>query len=189
MKLGLVLVLVALGALSHFVLVPTVDGGEAELRGLRRTIAAEIVLGAAVLAATGVLAGLAPATFAAAAARAAASSHVVLSGADYATTVRVRLAVTPGTVGRNAFVASVNDYTAGRPLAGVRSVNLDFSLPAQTAVQPSTLTLARAANGTWQGSALAPSVAGRWSIEVIVEEATTAVDVPLTLLARLPGAR
>jgi hypothetical protein len=71
----------------------------------------------------------------------------------------------------------------------VRSVNLDFSLPAQTAVQPSTLTLARAANGTWQGSALAPSVAGRWSIEVIVEEATTAVDVPLTLLARLPGAR
>ena len=188
-KLGLVLVLVALGALSHFVLVPTVDGGEAELRGLRRTIAAEIVLGAAVLAATGVLAGLAPATFAAAAARAAASSHVVLSGADYATTVRVRLAVTPGTVGRNAFVASVNDYTAGRPLAGVRSVNLDFSLPAQTAVQPSTLTLARAANGTWQGSALAPSVAGRWSIEVIVEEATTAVDVPLTLQARLPGAR
>jgi hypothetical protein len=56
-------------------------------------------------------------------------------------------------------------------------------------VQASTLTLARASNGTWQGSALAPSVEGRWNIEVIVQEAATAVVVPLTFQARLPAGR
>jgi copper transport protein len=188
-KLALVCVLVALGALNHFVLVPTLGCGEAALRPLRRTVRGEIVLGAAVLAVTGVLAGLAPATFAAAAAKAAASSHVVLSGADYATTVHVRLVITPGSVGRNAFVASVSDYTSSRPLAGVASVALDLALPSQTAVQPSTLTLTRAANGSWQGSALAPSVEGRWSIAVVVQEATTGVVVPLEFQARLPAAR
>jgi copper transport protein len=188
-KLGLVCALVALGALNHFVLVPAMSRDQDALRPFRRTVRGEIVLGVAVLAVTGVLSGLAPATFAAAAAKAAASSHVVLSGADYATTARVQLAVTPGTVGRNAFVASVSDYASGRPLTGVRSVALDFSLPSQTAVQTSTLALTRAADGTWQGSALVPSVEGRWSIEVVVQKATTAVVVPLTLDARLPAGR
>jgi hypothetical protein len=113
----------------------------------------------------------------------------VLSGADYATTVRVRLVVTPGTVGRNAFVASVSDYASGRPLANVRSVSLEFSLPAKVAVQSSTLSLSKGADGAWQGSALAPSVEGRWNIAVLVEQTTTAVVVPLTLQARLPAGR
>jgi len=186
-KLALVGALVVLGALNHFLLVPTLSCGEPALRPLRRTVRGEIVLGAAVLAVTGVLVGLAPATFAAASARAVASSHVVLSGADYATTVRVRLVVTPGTVGRNAFVASVSDYASGRPLADVRDVSLEFSLPAKVAVQSSTLTLTRGADGVWQGSALAPSVEGRWNIAVLVEQTTTAVVVPLTLQARLPA--
>ena len=82
------------------------------------------------------LAGLAPAAIAAAAAKLAASNHIVLSGADYATTVRVRLAVTPGTVGRNSFVASVNDYASGVPLAGVRHVTLDFSCRRRSPCRP-----------------------------------------------------
>ena len=96
---------------------------------------------------TSLLSGLAPATFAASAARAAASGRVVLSGADYATTVHVRLVVEPGTVGRNTFVATVTDYTSGRTLTGVVSVKLDFSLPSQTTVQPTTISLARIAGG------------------------------------------
>ncbi len=188
-KVGLVGALVALGALNHFVFVPAAGDGEAALRPLRRTVGGEIVLGAAVLAVTGVLAGLAPASVAARAAKAAASSHVVLSGADYATTVRVRLAVTPGTVGRNTYVASVSNYAGSGPVKSVRSVSIVFALPAQTAVQGSTLTLSRASNGTWQGTALAPSVEGRWSIEVLVQEAATAVVVPLTFQARLPAGR
>ena len=43
--------------------------------------------------------------------------------------------------------------------------------------------------GTWQGNSLAPSVEGRWNIQVVVEETQSAVVVPLTLQARLPAVR
>ena len=185
-KLGLFCVLVALGARNHFVLVPVLARDDAA-RPFRRTLRGELVLGVSILAVTGVLSGLAPATFAAAAAKASASSHVVLAGSDYATTVRVRLVVTPGNVGANQFTATVSDYASGRPLTGVRSVQLDFSLPAQTAVQPSTLALSRAPGGTWRGSGLELSVRGRWNIQVLVQQAATAVEVPLVIDATLPG--
>jgi copper transport protein len=186
-KVVLVCGLVALGALNHFATVPALCRDEDAVRPLRRTVRGEIVLGATVLAVTAVLGGLAPATFAASAARAAASSRVVLSGADYATTVRVRLVVDPGTVGRNSFTATLTDYASGRALTGVKSVELDLSLPGQTTVQPSSISLAGGAGGIWRGSALAPSVEGRWSIQVLVQETATAVVVPLTMQARLPA--
>jgi hypothetical protein len=145
------------------------------------------VLGVAILAVTGVLSGLAPARFAAAAAQAGTASQVVLTGTDYATTARVRLAVSPGAVGRNEFAAAVSDYGTGKPLAGVRRVELDFSLPSQTKVQPSTLALARGPDGVWRAAGLELSVGGRWSIGVLVQEATTSVVVPLSFTARLPG--
>ena len=112
---------------------------------------------------------------------------MVLSGSDYATTVRVRLVVSPGTVGSNQFTATVSDYTSGRPLTDLRSVQLDFSLPGQATVPPSTLVLSKGPGGVWQGSGLELSVKGRWQIEVLVEEATTAVQVPLSINAALPA--
>jgi copper transport protein len=188
-KLALFCVLLALGALSHFILVPRQDGGEAGLQPLRRTVRGEVLLGVAILAVTGLLSGLAPARFAAAAARAGTTSRVVLVGTDYATTVRVRLTVTPGVVGRNEFAAVVSDYGAGRPLTSVRRVELDFSMPQQAKVQPSTLALTRGPDGVWRAGGLELSVAGRWTIGVLVQEATTSVVVPLSLTARLPAGR
>ncbi len=176
--------LVALGARNRFVEVPAV-AQEGAAAPFRRTLRNELVLGVAILAVTGVLGGLAPATFAAAAAKASASSRVVLSGSDYATTVRVRLVVSPGTVGSNRFTATVSDYASGRPLKDLRGVQLDFSLPGQTAVPPSTLILSRGAGGVWQGSGFELSVKGRWQIEVLVEGATSAVQVPLAMNATL----
>ena len=186
-KLALFSVLLALAALNHFILVPTLGGGAVGLQAFRRTVRGEVVLGVAILAVTGVLSGLAPARFAAAAAQAGTTSHVVLTGTDYATTARVRLTVSPGVVGRNEFAAAVNDYGTGKALAGVRRVELDFSLPQQTKVQPSTLTLVRGPDGVWRAAGLELSVAGHWSIGVLVQEATTSVVVPLSFTARLPG--
>jgi copper transport protein len=185
-KLALVCALVAFGALNHFGTVPALGRDAGAVASLRRTVRAEIVLGLAVLTVTGLLGGLAPAAVAASAARAGASSRVVLAGADSATTVRVRLVVSPGTVGSNEFVATLTDLASGRALTGVRSVDLNLSLPARPAVPPSTVALVRAADGTWQASARAPSVAGRWSIAVTIER-VNAVVVPLTLQVRLPA--
>ena len=183
-KLGLFCTLVALGARNHFVLMPALARDDAA-RAFRRTLRGELVLGVSILAVTGVLSGLAPATFAAAAAKASASNHVVLSGSDYATTVRVRLVVTPGSVGANQFTATLSDYASRQALTGVRSVQLDFSLPEQTTVPPSTLALSKGPGGIWRGTGLELSVKGRWDIQMLVQEAATAVVVPLTIDAAL----
>ncbi len=183
-KLALFCALAALGAVNHFVLAPRLAGGGADLRPFRRTVRGEVVLGVAILAVTGVLAGLAPARFVAAAARAETASRVVLVGTDYAATARVRLTVSPGGVGHNTYAAVVTDYAGGRPLAGVRHVELAFSLPGQARVLPSTLVLVRGSDGVWRAAGYEISVAGRWNIAVLVEEGTTAVVVPLSLDAK-----
>jgi len=185
-KLCLFCVLVALGARNHFRLVPALADDRATPL-FRRAVRGELVLGIGILAVTGVLGGLAPATIAARSAEATAQSHVVLNGSDYATTVRVRLSVTPGRVGSNAFAATLTDYATGRPLTGVRAVTLDFSLPGQTTVLPSTLSLTRGPGGVWQGSGFELSVQGRWSVVALVQTAVSAVEVPLAIKARAAG--
>jgi len=186
-KMALFCVLVALGALNHFVLVPHLRPDGEGLVPLRRSVRGEVVLGVAVLAATGVLSGLAPASVSIAAARATASSQRVLIGSDYAQTVRVRLVVSPGTVGRNEFTATISDYWTGKQVTGARAVELDFSLPARPSVQPSTLALAQGPGGLWRGGGFELSVEGTWTIEVVIQEATTAVTVPLTLEVNAPA--
>ena len=186
-KLALFCALLALAALNHFVLAPALGAGASGLQAFRRTVGGEVVLGVAILAVTGLLSGLAPARIAAASARASTASRAVLVGSDYATTARVRLTVSPGTVGRNEFAAAVSGYGTGEPLAGVRHVELDFALSRQATVAPSTLSLVRGPDGVWRAAGLELSVAGRWNIGVLVQEATTSVVVPLSLTARLPG--
>src|SRR2546425_1054935 len=78
----------------------------------------------------GFLSGFAPAAYVPAQATAAAAQHVVVVGSNFATTVRVRLTVTPGTVGPNEFQARVTDYDPGRP-APATAVRLQFSLPSR----------------------------------------------------------
>jgi len=53
-KLALFSVLLALAALNHFILVPTLGGGAVGLQAFRRTVRGEVVLGVAILAVTGV---------------------------------------------------------------------------------------------------------------------------------------
>ncbi len=183
-KVALVAGLVALGAFNHFRSVPGLSRDAEAVGPLRRALHGEIGVSLAVLAVTGMLGGLAPAAVAASATKAGASTRVVLAGTDSASTVRVQLTITPGTVGRNEFVAHLADLTLGGALAGVDSIELDFTLPSQPAVAPITVALARASDGTWRGSARAPTVAGRWSIAVVVER-VQAVVVPLTLQARV----
>lgn len=183
-KIALVLVLVALGAANRYRVVPALRGGEEAFRRFRRVSRGEIVVAAGVLAATAVLSGLAPGAFTAAAGHAAATSRVVVSAADYARSVVVQLAVTPGDVGRNVFVARVDRYGTSKP-APVRRVELAFSLPARPGIG-SSLVLRRAAGSSWTGTGLQLSIAGDWRVEVVITEPGNAVVVPLTVRARAP---
>ena len=142
---------------------------------------AELVLATGVLLVTALLTGLAPPNSAVAGGTSGPGGQTVVSGSDYATTVRTSLRVTPGTVGVNQFSVAVDDYDTGKPLLGVTSVSLGFSLPSQPSVNASTLQLRRASEGTWRGSGLELSIVGSWSVTVLVQEPSGGVDVPLTL--------
>lgn len=192
-KIGLVIGLVALGALNHFFWAPAVRRGDE--RGRRRfalNSRGELAVALGVLATTAVLSGLAPARTAAVAAdsspaRRAPASSVSATGSDYATTVRVELTVTPGAAGRNAYVLRAEDYDSDDPMTGVTGVRMKCSVPARPSLAPVTITLRRAADGSWIGDGLEFSIAGPWKVDVYVQETTGGVVVPLELT--ISGAR
>jgi copper transport protein len=182
-KIGLFLALVALGALNRYVNIPAWTKQRPGSKGLSRTVAAEIVLAAVILGATGILSQLPPPVDIASAASSATPTSVVVSGHDFATSVRLKLTISPGFPGQNNFDAEVRDFDTGRPVKA-RAVTLGFSLPAQANVGASTLKLSENAPGSWVGKGTNLSLPGRWAVTATIQERTTAVDVPLRVQTR-----
>jgi copper transport protein len=180
-KVGLVAIVVALGALSHFKWVPSLRTQDGTARTFRLNSGGELAVAAVILAATAVLSGLAPASSAVASTAMPAAAGVTVSGSDYATTVRAHLTVSPGTVGQNSYAVMIDGYDSGQPLPAVTTVTLAFSLPSKPSLSASTLALGKVSDGSWRGAGLQLSMGGRWHIDVTVQEAAGAVTVPLEL--------
>lgn len=184
-KLGLFAALVGLGAVSRRH-VGRLATGES-LRRLRRTVRAEVAIGAAVLGATAVLAGFPPPASLAAASKLGGPRSVTVAGSDYGTSVRIRLQANPGTAGPNRFDVTVADYDSAAPLPA-QDVSLRFQLTNRPDVAAATLTLVRDPDTHWRGSGSGLSVDGRWTVTVVVQSPTDAVEVPLELVTlRRPG--
>jgi copper transport protein len=184
-KIGLIGGLVLLGARNRYVNVPRA-GEPAGARALSRTVGLELVVVALVLAATAVMSELVPsATVAASTSRQRKPESVVAAGSDFATTVKVRLTVAPGTVGPNTFEARVVDYDTGRPVPA-SAVDLAFSLPGRPELGTQRLDLSKRTAGLWAGKGTVLAMEGRWSVTVTVQEPTGGVEVPLTIQTRLP---
>jgi hypothetical protein len=103
-----------------------------------------------------------------------------VNGSDYGTTVRLRLTISPGTVGVNAFHASVIDYDT-RASVDASAVRLTFSQPARPDLGSSTLRLERQTDGTFAGSGANLSLIGEWQIAALISEPTRSVEVDLAL--------
>jgi hypothetical protein len=116
------------------------------------------------------------------AARQQAPAAVTVTGNDFATSVKVELTATPGTVGANQFSAKVVDYDSGQPIPATR-VSLSFTLPSRPDVGASALDLKKTPDGRWQGQGIL-SIAGRWSITALVHGPSGSVTVPLQLQPR-----
>jgi hypothetical protein len=88
--------------------------------------------------------------------------------------------VTPTTPGPARFDAQVTDYDTGAavPATGVK---LRFALPSRPDVGGSSLALGPSPTGGWGGSGSNLSLAGLWSVTVVVTEPTTAVEVPIAV--------
>lgn len=179
-KVGLVVVLVALGALNHFRWVPVMGTRDGATRAFRLNSGGELALAAAVLLAAAMLSGLAPAS-SAVASPAAAPPGVTASGSDYATTVRVTFTAAPGLAGSNQYIVRVEGYDSGEPAPGVASVKLELSLPDEPSLGRTSIALDRAPDGTWRGRGMELSVAGSWRVNVVVVESTRGVTVPLAV--------
>jgi copper transport protein len=189
-KSSLFVVLMGIAWRNRYRLVPKLAEpapGSAAARAissLRRSVRSEVALAAIVLVVAAVLSGLPPASFVEAAGQKTASPSVTVTGSDFGTTARVRLGVAPGTVGPNRFTVHVLGYDSGRPLPA-RGVRLEFSLPSNPNVA-SSLNLARGPGGTWSGQGTNLSIDGQWDVDVVVQQAATAVDVLLRLRTQLP---
>lgn len=178
-KLTIVAALIALGAVNRYRNV-----ARFEQRGPRpvlRTAGGELALAVCVFAATALLTGLPPQPNAEAP---HAPRPLVVRGSDFATTTRVELRITPGTVGPNAFAASVTDYDTGQPV-DARRVSLTFELAGQPNVT-STLELEPGHHDAWEASGTALAQQGAWTVTVLVEGAGSSVEVPLEVTPKPP---
>jgi copper transport protein len=182
-KVGLFVVLACLGAVNRFGNVPRASS---VLRGLRRVASTEIVIGTAVVLVAAALVNVAPPLASAAPATAAQSTQLVVSGSDFATTVKVRLAVSPGTAGFNEFRLRVADYNTGATVKAT-SVQLEFTQPLRPQLGQSTLTLKRQPDGTFAARGGNLAIAGIWEVAVIIENAQRSTEVHLQLATITPA--
>ena len=180
LKSALLAIVALMGALNHFRNVP-----RANLRGLRLVGSGELLLGAALLLAASQLGSLEPPALAAAAQEAAPPSSLVLSGADYATTVKLRLEISPGVAGFNRFTVRVADYDSGAPVAADR-VTLTFQPAGRADVGASDLDLPATGSGTYASSGANLSIAGPWDVTALVERGLQSVEVPLQVTIAAP---
>jgi len=175
-KIGLLVVLIGLGAWNRYRTVPAVEESP---HALRRAARIELGLAAAVLVATAVLQGQAPPASVAAA---SGPPPIVVSGHDFAETIDVRLSISPGTAGFNRFVARVTDPATHDPLRA--SVSLTFALPSRPDLGSSTLPLVRQRDDTYAASGANLSIDGTWDVTVLVQQSTSASQVQLHVTTR-----
>jgi copper transport protein len=182
LKLLLFAGLVGLGALNRYRLVPLFQAGARRRAAtrLRRSVGAELGLAAAVLAAAALLSQLAPGAPDGAQAGPVATPVLEARGADWATTVKVTLTVTPGAAGPNRFTATVADFDTGAVLPADR-VELTGTPASHPDLAGARLELVKAADGRWLGQGRLLSLAGRWDLTATIQRPTGGVTVPVAL--------
>ncbi len=175
-KSALLGVVALLGASNRYFNVPK---AAQRLTGLRRAGAAEVMIGAGILALSGLLVNLTPpASVASAASTTPVAPPIIVSGHDFGTSVKVRLVVTPGAAGFNQFSASVTDFDTAAP-APSTSVSLRFDIASRTGVGESTLALQPGAPGSFSASGGNISLDGIWKVTATVAGPSGTVEVPL----------
>jgi copper transport protein len=178
-KVAVVMLLIGLGAINRYRSIPRM-GASTGL--LRRLMAIELVGALGVFGLTGTLTGLSPRPPVTPAAP--EPPQVTLAGSDFATTMKVTLVVSPGAAGPNGFDAEVTDFDSSAPLDAT-DVSLRFEPVGQPGVGVSTLKLAHHGDH-WMATGSQVSIAGVWTITVVVQTASSGTEIPLTFVTQIP---
>ena len=162
-KIALFLGIVALGAINRRRLLPALaraarDGAPPGASGaaLRRTLRAELVLGAAALAATGALAGYAPSV---------AEGTGPFSGTADVGPARMELTVDPARVGPNEMHVYLFDRRDGSQFDETKELTVTAELP-EKRIESIELDATKAGPGHYVVSGAALGVAGDWTVQV-----------------------
>lgn len=147
-----------------------------DLRPLRRGSIVELVIAAAALAAAALLGTLAPPVTG----QPQVPPGLSAPGSDFGTTVRVQLTAASAKPGPNRFELQVEDYDSSEPVNSRRAI-LRFTPLDDPGVNPSSLTLRPAAEGSYLGSGANLAFAGRWGVTALIERGTELIEVPLEL--------
>ena len=185
-KLTIAIVIAALGAANRW---GSVRLAAVTTRPLARIARAELTLALAAIGAAALLGTLAPPA-------AARIPFITASGVDYGTTVRARLTTASDQPGPNRFTVNVVDYDSGAATPA-RRVSLLFTPLDDPGVAPTTLALAPAPGGSFEGSGPNLAFEGRWRVTATIERDRDSIQVPLDVttatrpqfvsIARFPG--
>jgi putative copper export protein len=179
LKTALFVVIALLGAFARHLAFRSTEG---RIALLDLAVAGEMAAAVSALAVTAYLTGL-PVPRATEAT--GAEPAIVVAGADYATSVRVRLLVAPALPGTNHFTAEITDYDSHRPVAHAR-VTLRFMAGERPDIGPSRLALSEGPPGVYRGEGANLTFYGRWTITATIESPTRAVEVLLPLMVPPP---
>jgi len=168
-----IVALASLGAINRYRSVPAATK---DLSLLRRVGRVEVMGGVVVIALAGLLASVSPPAPSEARAQTPA---IVVSGSDFATSVRARLRVEPGSAGLNSFRVEISDYDTGDPVSA-RRVTLRFSY-VDGSLAPSQLVLERRASGVYVADGANLSLDGRWELNVVIEQEQGSLEVPFEI--------
>jgi copper transport protein len=173
--------IVALGAVNRRRLLPALAGAAREGTSpgrtgqlLRRTLTAELALGAAALAVTGALAGYAPSI---------AEGTGPFTGTADIGPARLELTVDPARVGPNEMHVYLFDRRDGHLYEATKELTVTAELP-ERGIEPIELSATLAGPGHYVVSGAALGVSGEWTIQIVArvtdfDEYRTNLRVPV----------
>jgi copper transport protein len=188
-KVALVLVLIALGAINRLRSIPRLTDGSPLLA---RIIGVEVVTAVAILGLTATLTGLPPHPRPSRPTPGpAVPVAITIEGSDFATTVHVMLDITPGTPGPNAYDLRAEDFDSGEPVAA-DAVSLRLEAIGQPDLGASSVDLVQGMDGMetmvdhWTGEGTELSVPGPWTVTAVITSGAEATEVPMALSIQPP---
>jgi copper transport protein len=173
-KIALLLGLTSLGAVNRY---RNVRRADPNVSGLRRVSRIELGVAVVTLSIAALLASTSPPSDVA---EAAAPSGITATGSDFGTTVKATLTVTPGVAGINTFGLRLGDYDTDEPISA-RRVSLRFSFRDDPGIEETQLALKPAGPGRYEAEGANLSLAGRWEVTAVVEQAADSQEIPLEL--------
>lgn len=180
-KLGLIVPLLLLGAVTSFYVRPRLGRDEKALQLLRKTVTAEAILATLVLLSVGILVSMEPARQTASLREGVQPNRLVVQ--EVAQGTNVKTVIEPGTLGPNLVTVFLMDQS-GRPITNASAVTLSLTYLDRD-IGTSTESTVDHGGGIWVAHQAVFSVAGNWQATVIVQR-PDAFDVRTTFQFPVP---